>query len=193
MKFILPRFLINIERWKWNSEYRVYVSNTGRFKDEYKKELPIKISNIGYTMIKTYTGIKLAHRLVMITWRPTRDMENLTVDHLDSNKRNNVLSNLEWVTKEENQRRAIATLVKKEPTTNKQKEAHPDYKLVFNAKQKVKFNTYEEAAIWLIKNRICKNDRENVKIENIINRIRNAVNNQKSYYTYKWKWVKINE
>ena len=40
-KFILPKLLINIERWKWNSEYRIYVSNTGRFKDEYKKELQI--------------------------------------------------------------------------------------------------------------------------------------------------------
>ena len=105
MKFILPRFLVNIERWKWNSEYRVYVSNTGRFKDEYKKELSFMVGN-GYCYVKTYVGLKSAHRLVMMTWRPTRDMENLTVDHLDHNTRNNALTNLEWVTFAENQKRA---------------------------------------------------------------------------------------
>jgi hypothetical protein len=53
----------------------------------------------------------LAHRLVMLTWRPTPDAENLTVDHLDHNKRNNALSNLEWVSYEENQERAKDDLV----------------------------------------------------------------------------------
>lgn len=33
-------------------------------------------------------------------------MKDLTVDHLDHNKRNNSVSNLEWVTKEENLHRA---------------------------------------------------------------------------------------
>ena len=44
----------------------------------------------------------------MLTWRPTANAELLTVDHLDHNKRNNALNNLEWVTLEENQRRAEA-------------------------------------------------------------------------------------
>jgi hypothetical protein len=48
----------------------------------------------------------LLHRLVMLTWKPTPEAEGLTVDHLDHNKRNNALSNLEWVTREENVRRA---------------------------------------------------------------------------------------
>jgi len=33
-------------------------------------------------------------------------MDNLTVDHLDHNKRNNCVDNLEWVTDSENKRRA---------------------------------------------------------------------------------------
>jgi hypothetical protein len=47
----------------------------------------------------------------MLTWRPTANAENLTIDHLDHNKRNNALTNLEWVTREENVRRAEADYI----------------------------------------------------------------------------------
>ena len=50
----------------------------------------------------------LAHRVVMLTWRPTPNAEHLTIDHLNHNKRDNSLENLEWVTKAENVRRAKA-------------------------------------------------------------------------------------
>ena len=106
--FILPRFIFKVEKWKWNKEYRVYVSNMGHFMDEHKKIIPVKIDSKGYVAIKTGYGIIKAHRLVMKTWRPTANMENLTVDHLDHNKRNNSVDNLEWVTDAENKRRARA-------------------------------------------------------------------------------------
>lgn len=105
-KFIMPKFIWKIEKWKWNDEYRIYVSNTGKFIDEHKKPIPVKINENGYVLIKTPYGKKLGHRLVMMTWCPTANMEALTVDHLDHNKRNNAIDNLEWVTKEENCRRA---------------------------------------------------------------------------------------
>ena len=68
-KFILPRFIFRMERWKWNKEYRVYVSNMGHFMDKYKKIIPAKINKSGYVIIKTSYGFILAHRLVMHTWR----------------------------------------------------------------------------------------------------------------------------
>ena len=124
MKFIMPTFLFNIEKWKWNSEYRIYVSKMGHFKNEYKQDIHVKINEKGYCVIKTpiSTSYRLVHRLVMLTWKPIPDAENLTIDHLDHNKRNNTLLNLEWVTKEENQKRA------REDFVNKNYEKEPKQK-----------------------------------------------------------------
>lgn len=105
-RFICPRFIFKVEKWKWNKEFRLYVSNTGKFRDEHKQPIPIKLNQNGYIVIKTRNGYQTAHRLVMKTWMPTEDMDNLTVDHLDHNKRNNCVDNLEWVTDSENKRRA---------------------------------------------------------------------------------------
>lgn len=107
MRFILPSLNLRMERWKWNEKHRVYVSTLGHFKDEYKQNLPIKIDHGGYVRVKTNVSATYpAHRLVMLTWRPIASSKNLTVDHLNHNKRDNSLLNLEWVSGEENQRRA---------------------------------------------------------------------------------------
>ena len=105
---------LSIEKWKWNADFGIYVSNKGRFRSRDKKDLPIKIGNGGYCYVYCEGVInqyRLAHRVVMLTWCPTDDAENLTVDHLDHNKRNNALDNLEWVTEAENLRRAKADLI----------------------------------------------------------------------------------
>lgn len=110
-RIILPRFIFRVERWKWNKEYRIYVSNMGHFMDEHKKIIPVKINQNGYVLIKTDYGYESGHRLVMKTWRPTAAMDKLTVDHLDHNKRNNSVENLEWVTRAENMKRARADYI----------------------------------------------------------------------------------
>ena len=104
----------SIERWKWNPTFGIYVSTKGRFRNQDKKDIPVQIGDNGYCMV--YCGGTVhrhlsAHRVVMLTWRPTDNAENLTVDHLDHNKRNNALDNLEWVTVDENQRRASADYI----------------------------------------------------------------------------------
>lgn len=48
------------------------------------------------------------HRLVALAFIPSGD-ENLQVNHIDGNKRNNNISNLEWVTPKENTKHAIET------------------------------------------------------------------------------------
>ena len=141
MKIILPRFLFKIERWKWNSDYRVYVSNLGHIKNEHKQDLPVYIDNNGYCRVHTVCcSYKTVHRLVMLTWRPIPNAEELTVDHLNHNKRDNSLENLEWVTKEENLRRAAEDLIKKDKKKNNTKES-PTEDLI--KKDKKKNNTKE--------------------------------------------------
>jgi hypothetical protein len=111
---MLPTIKIKFERWKWNEDYGVYVSTLGRIKDARKKLVPIVLDRGGYCMALTNPRKEVAqhchgyariHRLVLLTWRPVANVNELTVDHLDHNKRNNELSNLEWVTEKENQKR----------------------------------------------------------------------------------------
>jgi hypothetical protein len=63
-------------------------------------------SNQKYMIFKINGSLVQAHRLVLMTWQPRKDMDKLTVDHINSNPRDNRLCNLEWVTEEENQKRA---------------------------------------------------------------------------------------
>lgn len=105
---IFPKLHIELERWKWNDKYGIWVSTFGNFKTDKKKDMKVKTNKSGYLGVKSYKTGKFisAHRLVMLTWRPIANVDSMTVDHLDHNKRNNRLSNLEWITHEENQRRA---------------------------------------------------------------------------------------
>ena len=107
MRFIMPRFFFNCERWKWNDDLRIYVSTHGHVKDEHKKNVAAKINGNGYFCVAINHRFYTIHRLVLMTWRPLpNDGTPMTVDHLDSNRRNNHLDNLEWVSREENLRRA---------------------------------------------------------------------------------------
>lgn len=99
-----------MEIWKDIKEYPGYqVSNLGRVKSfRQSKEgriLKPKIS-AGYAGIdfrkdgKNYYG--LVHRIVLSTFSPIEGWETLTVNHIDGNRLNNNLENLEWMTQSEN-------------------------------------------------------------------------------------------
>ena len=106
---MLPKFHFTIERWKYNPTFELYVSNMGHIRNKSKADIAPRVAPSGYLTVKVGGSINahmLLHRVVMLTWKPTPEAEKLTVDHLDHNKRNNSLSNLEWVLEEENRRRA---------------------------------------------------------------------------------------
>ena len=121
-------FIFKMEHWKFNKLFGVYVSTEGKVKDRYKRNIPIKINSNGYCSILTEAGFCSVHRLVLLTFKPIAQPEMYTVDHLDHNKRNNSLSNLEWITEEENQGRAKRDLI----VFKKNGEIVFDNKVLFN-------------------------------------------------------------
>ena len=77
---------------------RIKTIKTGKIREGY-------FSNCGYKVInlskKSKQYVKLVHRLVIDNFIGTED-KTLTVNHKDHNKNNNTLSNLEYMTHEEN-------------------------------------------------------------------------------------------
>ena len=182
-KFILPKLNFKIEKWKYNKEYRIFVSTLGNFKDEHKKNMPIKINNsTGYVMVETPYGYKQAHRLVMLTFKPIPNAEGLTVDHKNHNKRCNELNNLEWITREENQKRARADLYidLETPTI--------PYKNKYIVAGQLKFENMQ-AAIDYIEIESRKNGSMPNR-GNIEKRILKALNTQEKYFNVKWKTIR---
>ena len=110
------------EIWKDipNYEGSYQVSNTGlvrsvdrmiAIKDgimrKYKgKVLKPYLNNKGYELIQLYSDngrdTKAVHRLVLETFKPHVNMIDLQVNHIDGDKLNNHLTNLEWVTGRDN-------------------------------------------------------------------------------------------
>lgn len=184
IKFILPKFQFRMEKWKWNKEFRIYVSNLGNFKDEYKNNVPVKINNDGYVMVKTPYGYKSAHRLVMLTFKPVPNAEDLTIDHLNHNKRENSVFNLEWVTQEENLLRAKKDFINIAPNEENFNIAPNKAQLISVIQSsKSTFKDIKEAA------KFCQNayNMKNVPIETITRRINNAIKNNHNYCGRKWK------
>ena len=169
MKFIFPRLQLRFERWKWNPELNVYVSTLGNFKDKNKNNIKPKTSQGGYLVIKCNEKSYFAHRVVLMTWKPIEKPSLMTVDHLNHNKRDNSLKNLEWVTHEENQKRA----------SDDQDKNPPPY---------LSLSVFEgniiDVANWLIKTQ--KWDLEKTHANRIVNRILAVANQEKSYCGYRF-------
>jgi len=175
-KIILPSIKFKIERWKYNEEYKVYVSTLGNFKDENKKNIKLLIGSNGYCMINTWKGFKAAHRLVLMTYKPVEAMDILTVDHLNHNKRNNELSNLEWVSEELNLTRAQEDFVQLQ-INNQQK--------IISGKQK--FNNIDEAIDYIINTQVLNGSIPNR--DNIKKKINKAITTKSLYCNRKWSFI----
>jgi hypothetical protein len=199
-RIILPRFIFKVERWKWNKEYRTYVSNMGHFMDEHKKIIPIRINQNGYVGILTPYGFMTAHRLVMRTWRPTANMENLTVDHLDHNKRNNSVENLEWVTKAENMKRARADYFDENAKPKKEKKKEEKVKTIPRSYTLEKFypavNGYVfddfQTAWWYCQEVVGRSNVKQCTLEGLENKFKSllvCLQNNTDYITGKRKYT----
>ena len=110
-------------KWKQRLGFDNYlISNTGRVISTTKnrtKELKAQPDAIGYLHFRLYPDEPIfgfydnnrgkvpklykVHRLVLETFLPNADT-TLEVNHIDGNKHNNCIDNLEWLTKSENMR-----------------------------------------------------------------------------------------
>ena len=90
------------EFWKPVYGYENYeISNLGRVRTELKQIL--KPDNINHYLYVRLNGHKVSiHRLMMKTFQPIDNAEEMQVNHIDGNKHNNQLDNLEWCTNSEN-------------------------------------------------------------------------------------------
>lgn len=107
---------IKITKCKYPLLYDYYITDDGRvWSDKSKKFLSQYDDKNGYQKVELRsTDLPpkkchrySVHRLVMENFCPREGMENLQVNHIDGDKKNNTLSNLEWVSCKENINHAI--------------------------------------------------------------------------------------
>lgn len=196
---------ICIEKWKFNKNYQLWVSNLGNFKDKSKETITPKVAKDGYLVIPVCNNKRgeikylFAHRVVMETWCPRADMwkEKLTVDHLNHNKRDNTTKNLEWVTQQENLKRAAADIY----FDDKDKEIQSLKDKIRNLEDRVEALECSEKAI-IIANGIhtfgnwnqvkefihkCAPNTAHLSAMYIKGKIDRAIRTNKTYCGYTWK------
>lgn len=104
--------LIQISKILPEVKDRYYINKKGElFTDNGNKKMKNCLKN-GY--VKNTLVLKdgsqksfFRHRLVMICFNKVDNYKNLQVNHIDGNKQNNTLNNLEWCTNQENRIHAV--------------------------------------------------------------------------------------
>jgi hypothetical protein len=86
-----------------NCEKEYFVSSLGRFKNSSGIIMDnYKVNENGYIRIFIYNKTYTLHRLIAFTFLKNSENKD-QVNHIDGNKLNNCVNNLEWVTNQENQ------------------------------------------------------------------------------------------
>lgn len=141
------------EIWRKIEGFEKYeVSNLGRVRSlNYRKTKETKILKLckdkkGYLKVNLYKSSKHSskrvHRLVATAFIPNLDNKT-QVNHIDGNKQNNTVSNLEWCTCSENNQHAYNTGLHKIP--NNKGENNPNSKKVICINTNEVFNYIREA------------------------------------------------
>lgn len=122
-----------------NDKGEFFSDNSGKMKTRDRSGTEYQIINF-----MTVDGKKRtfrAHRLVLMAFNPVKNMDKLEVNHIDGNKKNNTLSNLEWCTGSENQKHAFKTGLQKArrgESSNFSKLKEKDIDLIFKLREKGK-------------------------------------------------------
>lgn len=129
----LHDFLPNIkDLYTINDKGEVFSDISGLMKTRNKGKTEYQIIN--FMTIKGKKKTYRLHRLVLMAFSPVANMESLEVNHIDGDKKNNCLENLEWCTSCENQRHAFSIGLqnaRKGEDSNLSKLTEQDIKKVF--------------------------------------------------------------
>lgn len=100
-----------------NDQYEV--SDDGRIRNaKTKREIKQFVGKDGYLRTQVAGKTRLTHRLIGSAFLP-KDPERDFINHKDGNKQNNNVSNLEWVTRSENEHHAYITGLRERPIGEK--------------------------------------------------------------------------
>jgi hypothetical protein len=176
-----------MEEWKVITEFPNYsISNWGNVLNTLtnkmiKQNVKGGYYHIGLTNNKIRKTIKV-HRLVALYFIPNPENKS-DVNHKDKNKLNNNLSNLEWMTRKENNLHRCKDIIIK---TNKNKHVN---RIDKNTNEIIeKYDSIEDAGIW------CYNNKLTCNSHNGRNAVGNCVNGlSNSAYGYSWDYEKKNE
>lgn len=105
-----------MERWKPIPDFPNYeISDQGRIRNKNTKQIMRQKVDRGYRRVTLFRdGVKcskLIHRLVVDSFMLNPDGKK-EINHIDGDKNNNGLSNLEWCTRSENMKHAYRTGLK---------------------------------------------------------------------------------
>jgi hypothetical protein len=128
----IPFHITNKNEW-------YYVSNFGRYKNNNNIMENYSIPN-NYIKVNINTKMYLLHRIIAITFLENQYNKE-QVNHIDGNKLNNYMNNLEWVTNQENQIHKVKNGLAN--TTRKIIQYNLDNELLNE------FNSIEEASKYL--------------------------------------------
>ena len=108
------------EIWKpiKNYEERYWVSNMGRIKNKRGKFLKFRESKDGYFYVSLWNGTSYKYRMVHCLVAEAfliKNSDNLEVDHIDNNRKNNIITNLQYITHKENLEKSFALGHQKNP------------------------------------------------------------------------------
>ena len=143
-----------MEIWKpiKNYEDSYEISNLGNVKSlNYgntgtSRLLKLRKDKYGYLNVELNKNGKRkvfkVHRLVLMTFMPIEGMESLQVNHIDENKLNNTLENLEWCTNEYNSNYGT----RNDKISKKQKINNSNSKKIYCVELDKTWNTIKECA-----------------------------------------------
>lgn len=104
-----------ITNCKYELKFNYYALDNGTiYSEKSNKILSPQLDKDGYEKVQMMStdGKRhrySVHRLIMENFCPVENMDKLQVNHIDGNKRNNKLSNLEWCTCSQNIKHAYST------------------------------------------------------------------------------------